>query len=116
MSDVSNIDLDQVNEKLSGKSAEEIASWAVENFGPDIAISSSFGAESACLLHVATQVMPDIRVNFIETGFLFPETIKFRDELIERCPKNRLGRSSSNLRLASLLQLLREPSHRSYAS
>ena len=51
-----------------------------------MAISSSFGAESACLLSLAVKVMPDIPVIFINSGFLFPETLAFRDDL-----KARLG-------------------------
>src|SRR5258708_5325603 len=77
------IDLEKVNRLFQGAPAAEIISWAVKEFSPDVAISSSFGAESACLLHLATRVKPDIRVMFVNTGFLFGETLKFRDRLKE---------------------------------
>lgn len=82
------LDIEKANADLEQASPAEIARWAVETFAPHIAISSSFGAESACLLHLATRAMPDIRVNFIDTGFLFPETIEFRDRLVEQLKLN----------------------------
>ncbi len=48
------------------------------------AVVSSFGAESAVLLHLIAQVNPDLPVLFLNTGKIFPETIAYRDLLIER--------------------------------
>ncbi|GAA4052102.1 phosphoadenylyl-sulfate reductase [Parerythrobacter jejuensis] len=45
---------------------------------------SSFGAESAVLLHLIAQVEPDLPVLFLETGKHFPETLAYRDELVKR--------------------------------
>ena len=50
----------------------------------DVAVVSSFGAESAVLLHLIAQVDPSIPVLFLETGKHFPETLAYRDLLIER--------------------------------
>jgi phosphoadenosine phosphosulfate reductase len=47
----------------------------------DLAVVSSFGAESAVLLHLVAQVDPGVPVLFLETGKHFPETIAYRDEL-----------------------------------
>ncbi|MDT9127075.1 phosphoadenosine phosphosulfate reductase domain-containing protein, partial [Escherichia coli] len=41
---------------------------AVESFGDRLALVSSFGAESAVLLHLAARVKPDIPVLFLDTG------------------------------------------------
>ncbi|MGQ5702765.1 phosphoadenylyl-sulfate reductase [Sandaracinobacteroides sp. A072] len=46
-----------------------------------IAIVSSFGAESAVLLHLVAQVRRDIPVLFVETGWLFPETLAYAEAL-----------------------------------
>ena len=46
-----------------------------------IALVSSFGADSAVLLHMVAQVDPATPVVFVDTGFLFPETLDYRDEL-----------------------------------
>jgi phosphoadenosine phosphosulfate reductase len=73
--------LDDANSQLASAQPAEIIRWCVERFGDDCAISSSFGAESACLLHLATSVKPDIKVVFVDTGFLFDETLAFKNEL-----------------------------------
>lgn len=49
-----------------------------------IALVSSFGADSAVLLHLAATVDRDVPVIFLETGKHFPETLRYRDRLIER--------------------------------
>ena len=44
-------------------------------------MSSSFGAESALLIHMATRVMPRIKIIFVDTGYHFPETYAFVEQL-----------------------------------
>ncbi len=55
-----------------------------DRFPCELAMVSSFGTESAVLLHLAAQVDPAIPVIFLETGKHFPETLTYRDTLIER--------------------------------
>ena len=50
----------------------------------ELAVVSSFGAESAVLLHLVATLNPETRVVFLDTGFHFPETLAYRDELIAR--------------------------------
>lgn len=50
----------------------------------DVALVSSFGAESAVLLHLVASVDPNIPVIFLDTGKHFPETLAYRDELAAR--------------------------------
>ena len=45
---------------------------------------SSFGAESAALLHLVSRIDPSVPVLFLDTGKHFPETLAYRDELAER--------------------------------
>lgn len=54
---------------------------AVETFGDKLALVSSFGAESAVLLHLASRVKPDIPVLFLDTGMLFGQTLDYRRQL-----------------------------------
>lgn len=49
--------------------------------GDEIAVMSSFGAESALLLAFVAEAAPDMRVLFLETGKHFPETLAYRSEL-----------------------------------
>jgi len=47
-----------------------------------VALVSSFGAESAVLLHLVSRVDPALPVLFIDTGVLFSETLDYRDGLV----------------------------------
>jgi phosphoadenosine phosphosulfate reductase len=47
-------------------------------------MSTSFGAQSAVMLHLATRAVPDIPVVFVDTGYLFPETYQFAEALTKR--------------------------------
>jgi phosphoadenosine phosphosulfate reductase len=53
-------------------------------FPGDIAVVSSFGAESAVLLHMVAEIDPTVPVIFLNTGKLFGETLRYRDRLQER--------------------------------
>ena len=54
---------------------------AYETFGGKLALVSSFGAESAVLLHLASRVAPSIPVLFLDTGMLFGQTLDYRRQL-----------------------------------
>ena len=81
-------DYEKLNQEFEGKQAEEIIRWAVGEFTPDLAMSTSFGAESAVLLHLVTQIYPTIPVLFTNTGFHFKETLEHRDYLVKRLNLN----------------------------
>jgi phosphoadenosine phosphosulfate reductase len=82
------LDLDALNGEFENRHALDIIERAVELFGDDFAVTSSFGADSAVMLHLAVTVKPDIKVVTVDTGFLFPETVKFRNNLAERLNLN----------------------------
>ncbi len=73
---------------LEGAGAPERIRWAAESFGDRLVMSTSFGIQSAVMLHLVTRVVPDIPVIFIDTGYLFPETYRFAEELRERLELN----------------------------
>src|SRR3546814_16556859 len=64
--------------------AETVANVLGAGLIGDTAIVSSFGAESAVLLHLVTRAAPDIPVLFLDTGKHFPETLAYRDALAAR--------------------------------
>ena len=75
-------DLDAMNELFETASPEKSVEWAIAQFGAEgVVMSSSFGAESAVLLHMATRISPNIKVVFVNTGYLFPETHAFMEQL-----------------------------------
>ena len=70
---------------FTGAKAEDLISYAVRDLAPGrTAVVSSFGADSAVLLHLVARVAPDTPVIFLETGKHFPETLAYRDELVAR--------------------------------
>jgi phosphoadenosine phosphosulfate reductase len=75
------LDLTETNEALKAADPEKIVAWAAAQFAPDLVMTSSFGAESALLIHMATRVLPDIKIIFVNTGYLFPETHAFMEQL-----------------------------------
>ncbi|MBX9399742.1 phosphoadenylyl-sulfate reductase [Lysobacter sp. BMK333-48F3] len=80
--------LAELNAWLGSRSAEQRVAWALENTAGEHALSSSFGAQSAVSLHMVTRQAPDIPVIVVDTGYLFPETYRFIDELGERLRLN----------------------------
>ena len=84
----STMQLDRVNPQLDGKSAEEVIRWAGETFGDGLAMTSSFGAQSAVMLHLVTRIIPDLPIILIDTGYLFPETYHFVQDLTKRFSLN----------------------------
>ncbi len=75
--------LTQANRLLEGLSAEERVSWALENLPGQAVLSSSFGIQAAVSLHLVSRQRPAIPVILTDTGYLFPETYRFIDQLTE---------------------------------
>jgi len=80
--------LDSINPCLERMNAEERVRWALDYLPARHALSSSFGAQSAVMLHLLTRQLPDIPVILVDTGYLFPETYRFVDELTARLDLN----------------------------
>ena len=77
--------LARLNEELRDASAQTIlrASILREWMG-ELTYVSSFGAESAVMLALIADVEPDLPIVFLETGMHFPQTLDYKEELIER--------------------------------
>ena len=76
---------DELDRALRDASPADIIATALRTVGRDrLALVSSFGTESAALLKVMADVDPAISVIFLDTGWLFEETLAYRDTLIER--------------------------------
>jgi phosphoadenosine phosphosulfate reductase len=73
----------ELNHVLRNATPAEVIAAAVRTVGRDrLALVSSFGTESAALLAVMADVDPAIPVIFLDTGWLFEETLAYRDTLI----------------------------------
>jgi len=75
-------DLARVSLRLDGAPADEVVAWAAERFGPGMTLTASFA--DCVLIDVATKVVPDLDVVFLDTQYHFPETLAYRDEVVAR--------------------------------
>ena len=73
-----------LNRWLDRLSAQQRIEWAFESLSGPHALSTSFGVQSAVSLHLLTQVKPDIPVILVDTGYLFADTYRYADDLVER--------------------------------
>ncbi len=76
--------LAQLNASFDKMHPREIIQWAADTFGDGLAMTSSFGADSMCTIHLAKEINPDIKIIVVNTGYLFPETLAFMEEMRER--------------------------------
>lgn len=68
-----------------GASPEEVLRWAVEKYGERLTLSVSFGGpEGMVLLDMLSRVTDRVPAFTLDTGFLFDETVAFREEVMER--------------------------------
>lgn len=78
----------QATSELENASAQERVKWAVDQFGDGLVLTTSFGIQSAVMLHLVTRIAPNIPVIFVDTGYLFPETYRFAKNLTEKLSLN----------------------------
>jgi phosphoadenosine phosphosulfate reductase len=78
------LDLAKENERLETATPEERLAFAVQAYGERLLFTSSFGAGSGVLLHLWSRVAPHLPVIFLDTGFLFDETLAYRDALVKQ--------------------------------
>ena len=78
-------DVARLNARFETSDAEALLAAVIdEGLARRIAVVSSFGTESAVLLYLVSRVAPSLPVLFLDTGKMFPETLAYRDTLIER--------------------------------
>ncbi|MCF2870475.1 phosphoadenylyl-sulfate reductase [Octadecabacter sp. G9-8] len=71
-----------LNRLFKDKDAQDVMEHALTMLG-DVAMVSSFGAESVVLLHMAAQVDRNVPVLFIDTEMLFPETLEYQAKVAD---------------------------------
>ena len=86
--EVTEIKLDRINSDLADASAEAVIEWSRSTFGSRLVMSTSFGIQSAVMLNLVTQIIPDIPVIWIDTGYLPPATYRFAEALTQRLQLN----------------------------
>src|SRR6266700_3099699 len=73
-------------EKFENADPQLTLSWALQEFGPQVAMATGFGAEGCVIIDMLSKIDPHARIFYLDTDLFFPETY----ELIERL-KQRYG-------------------------
>ncbi|MFQ4140077.1 phosphoadenylyl-sulfate reductase [Nodosilinea sp. PGN35] len=82
------LDLDAINQEWGDADATSLVQWGHNTFGDGLVMSTSFGIQSAVMLHLVTQVVPRIPVIWVDTGYLPVETYRFAEDLTTRLDLN----------------------------
>lgn len=102
-------ELARMNEEVSpllkvpnGGDPVAVIEWAAKEFNNRVAMSTSMGLQAAVLLHMATQVLPEIPVVWVDTGYLPKETYHYAEELRQVLGLNLIVRSNHEWSAARL--------------
>lgn len=83
------IDLAAVNARFEKAEPQTILEWTHRTFSPHVFLTCSFQHDGVVLAHMLATIAPDVPVVFINTGFHFPETLAYRDDIVARLPIRR---------------------------
>src|SRR5258708_1455978 len=82
--DLTDEELAVVSDEFETQSPEAVLRWAFEEFGPDVALATGFGAEGCVLIDMVARITKGARIFYLDTDLLFPETYALRDQLEAR--------------------------------
>ena len=75
------VDIAKANAELAGQHPKQIVEWAAGLDGRTI-VTTNFGPNEAVILHLASQVQPDMPVVWIDSGYATRKTYLFAEKLI----------------------------------
>jgi len=78
------VDIDAANHQLKELDALGRIRWAWQKFGTGVVASTSFGLQSAVMIHLIREVSKEIPIVFIDTGYLFPGTYEYALKLQDK--------------------------------
>ena len=82
------LDLNSINQQLANAEATQLVEWGQKTFGDRMVMTTSFGIQAAVMLHLVTEIVPDLPVIWVDTGYLPAETYRFAEQLTERLKLN----------------------------
>lgn len=78
------VQIKKINKSLSAAHNDVRIAHILNKYRDDVLITTSFGTTSALLIHMISRIRQNHPIHFINTGYLFPETLEYKDQLIER--------------------------------
>ena len=82
-----NVNIEETNKKLSGKSPEEIVQWAI-SIAKKPVVTTNFRPYEGAILNLVSTVKEDVDVVWCDTGYNTPNTYKHAEELIHQLKLN----------------------------
>lgn len=82
------ISFKNINDTLAASLVDARLAYILNKFQNKALVTTSFGTTSILLLHVISRVKPDFPVHFIDTGYLFDETLAYKEELVRMLDLN----------------------------
>lgn len=82
------LNLDKIEQQLANVKSSDLVQWGQETFGDRMVMTTSFGIQAAVMLHLVTEIIPDIPVVWVDTGYLPAETYRFAERLTQRLKLN----------------------------
>ena len=82
--DVTVEELRAISDEFETEPPEAVLRWAFEEFGPDVALATGFGAEGCVLIDMVSRITKGARIFYLDTDLLFPETYALREQLEAR--------------------------------
>jgi len=73
--------LKRISGSFESEDPREVLTWALAEFDDEIAIATGFGAEGMALIDMAAKIALRVKVFYLDTGLLFPETYELRDRV-----------------------------------
>src|SRR5687767_7214581 len=77
-------DWQTISDEFETAPPDTLLRWAIEEFSPDLALATGFGAEGCVLASMLSEIYPGMRIFYLDTDLLFPETYALRDQLEAR--------------------------------
>lgn len=78
------LELRQQSQRLESALPQTIIQWAVNRFGGKLTMATAFGPEGCTILHLLSEIDPQVHVFNLDTGYQFPETLQLRERIKQR--------------------------------
>jgi phosphoadenosine phosphosulfate reductase len=77
-------ELQQISTGFEQKTPQDVLRWGIEHFRGGLTLACSFGAEDVALVDMLARLDPTVPVFYLDTDYLFPETLEVRDRIVAR--------------------------------
>lgn len=82
--EITNVEIEALSQDFKNAAPEDVLRWAVEQFGPEVAMATGFGAEGCVLIDMLSSMDRSVRVFYLDTDLFFPETYELISQLAAR--------------------------------